>query len=392
MKSLAPIRRTRSREQGYALVLMMFFLALLVLTTVVAAPTVISNIQREKEKEMVWRGKQYTRAIRMFYLKNKRFPTSLDDLTKPKTGLRFMRQAYKDPMNPIDGSWRLIFINSSGQLVGSLNPQTQATFGMFPGVQQMAATQGAGLGAPVGSQTSSFGNSSFGNSSFGNSSFGSSSFGNSSSSFGNSNSSFGNSNSMFGNNNSMFGSNNSTFGTAPNGNNPNSNNSNTNGNPADPNATDPNAQNGSTDQMGTPQPLQMMDSSNTIGGNIIGVGSKVNKASFLWYKKAKNYQLFEFIWDPSKDMTGGGASQGIGTSVQNMNGTNSNGSNGTNATGPNGNNNGFGTNSFGGNSFGNNNSGFGNGFGNNSQNPQQQNPNMGNPDPNSNPPLQAPQN
>lgn len=74
--------------------------------------------------------------------------------------------------------------------------------------------------------------------------------------------------------------------------------------------------------MGTPQPLGMMDASNTIGGNIIGVGSKINKKSFLWYQKAKNYRQFEFIWDPSKDLTVGGASKGIGTPVQNPSGTN----------------------------------------------------------------------
>jgi len=59
-----------------------------------------------------------------------------------------------------------------------------------------------------------------------------------------------------------------------------------------------------------------------IGGNIIGVGSKINKASVIWYDKAKNYRLFEFIWDPSKDMTTGRASVGIGTPVQNVNGSN----------------------------------------------------------------------
>ena len=59
-----------------------------------------------------------------------------------------------------------------------------------------------------------------------------------------------------------------------------------------------------------------MDASNVVGGNIIGVGSKVNKNSFLWYKKAKNYKQFEFIWDPSQDMAFGAASRGIGTPIQ----------------------------------------------------------------------------
>jgi hypothetical protein len=353
MKRTARTRKTRHGEQGYALVLIVFFLALLALTTVVAAPTVISSIQREKEKEMVWRGRQYTRAIRMYYAKMKRFPTSLDDLTKPKTGLRFMRQAYKDPMNGTDGSWRLIYVGPNGQLIGSLNPANQA-FGMMQGIAGMGQT------GAFGSTAGSFGNSSFGNS--GNSSFGNSSSGNSS--FGSS--SFGNNNSSFGNTANANGLQGGAPGGAMNG----------AAGQAFGSTTDPNAQNGSTDQLGNPQPLAMMDSSNTIGGNIIGVGSKINKNSFMWYQKAKNYRQFEFIWDPSKDMGTGGASRGIGTPVQNLNGTNSNGTN-SNGMNPNGTGTGFGTNPA---------------QGNTGQNPSQQNPGFnGNPDPTSNPPLQAPQ-
>lgn len=39
-----------------------------------------------------------------------------------------------------------------------------------------------------------------------------------------------------------------------------------------------------------------------MGGNIIGVGSQVNKRSIIIYDKAKNYRLFEFVWNPSKDL------------------------------------------------------------------------------------------
>jgi type II secretory pathway pseudopilin PulG len=258
----AATRRGRRHQQGYALVMMMFFMALLVLSTVVAAPTVLSSVQREKEKEMVWRGHQYTRGIRMYYLKMHRFPTSLDDLTQPKTGLRFMRQAYKDPMNDKDGSWRLIYVGPNGQLIGSLNNQNLTNFGLPGGNPQ----------APAGiAQNASFGGSSFGTSSFGNSSAGNA----------------------------------NTAGTAANSTQA----------PGTPMPADPNAPNGGTDQSGQPQPLQNMDSSNTIGGNIIGVGSKIDKKSFLWYKKAKTYKLYEFIWDPSKDQGIGGASVGIGTQI-----------------------------------------------------------------------------
>jgi hypothetical protein len=43
------------------------------------------------------------------------------------------------------------------------------------------------------------------------------------------------------------------------------------------------------------------DAPTIIGGNIIGVGSKINKHSIKVYQKAKNYLVFEFVWDPAKD-------------------------------------------------------------------------------------------
>src|SRR5205814_4235210 len=51
----------------------------------------------------------------------------------------------------------------------------------------------------------------------------------------------------------------------------------------------------------TPSGLVSSDSP-LIGGNIIGVGSKINKRSVIIYDKAKNYLLFEFVWNPSKDL------------------------------------------------------------------------------------------
>ena len=67
---------THGAESGYALILIMFFLALLVLSLAAAAPTFLTNIQREKETEMIWRGKQYGRGLRLYYSKMKKYPTS----------------------------------------------------------------------------------------------------------------------------------------------------------------------------------------------------------------------------------------------------------------------------------------------------------------------------
>lgn len=296
----------------------MFLLALLVLSTVAAAPTVLSNIQREREAEMVWRGQQYTRAVRMYYMKLHRFPTALDDLTKPKTGIRFMRQAYKDPMNQVDGSWRLIYVGPNGQLIGSL---TNRILGVGVGAQF------AQPGAVPGVASSSF-------STGGNAGTGASGF-------------------------------NSSMQATSSASNPNQNNANPQGSATGTAMQDAsstaNADGQNPDVTDDPnQPHSIagpMDASNTIGGNIIGVGSKVNKKSFLWYEKAKNYKQFEFIWDPTQDVRIGGAPLGIGSPVQNINGTVAPGTTNTQSS-PGG----------------------------------IPNQNPVNPDPNQNPPLQAPPN
>jgi type II secretory pathway pseudopilin PulG len=333
MRHPRPIRRAQQSQSGYALLLIIFFLALLVISLAAAAPTVLSNIQREREAEMVWRGKQYTRGIRLYYLKLNRFPTSLDDLTKPKTGIRFMRQAYKDPMNQVDGSWRLIYVGPNGQLIGSLSDRSIGMNGMgaqggggLPGAGSSLLSSGSGSGL-TNTSTATLGSSGFGASQTTGISQG-------------------------GAVGTAMGNGSSTSSTSTPG-------------------------NGSFEDPGQPHSLGgMMDASNTIGGNIIGVGSKVDKKSFRVYEKAKNYKLFEFIWDPSKDTTAGRASVGIGSPVQNGNGTSPAGtspstspfSSGMNPTQSPSQNPGSGTN------------------------PSQGSNPAGNPDPNQTPPLQAPPN
>ncbi len=110
--------RVGREQQGYALLMMVFFVALMVLTVMTATPNILIDGRREKEEEMIWRGQQYARGVRLYYIKNRKFPTSLDDLVKPQPGTRFMRKAYKDPMNKQDGSWRLIYVGPVGQLIG----------------------------------------------------------------------------------------------------------------------------------------------------------------------------------------------------------------------------------------------------------------------------------
>src|SRR5277367_3622342 len=183
MRNRTSMTKARRRQGGYALLLVVFLTALLVVSTMSIGLRILTEGKREKEQEMIWRGQQYTRGIKLYYRKLGRFPTSLEDLTKPKVGtLRFMRQAYKDPMNKDDGSWRLIYVGPSGQLIGSLKPPESLQLAAGGGLGTSAA---AVAGASGGQSPSLPGASGFGSSSgsgFGSSN--SSGFGSSSSSGG----------------------------------------------------------------------------------------------------------------------------------------------------------------------------------------------------------------
>ena len=289
-----PVRR--GNQHGYAILLVLFFVTLMLLATISVAPNILTEGRREKEKEMIWRGKQYARGVKMYYRKTGKFPTSMDDLVKPKLGsLRFMRQAYKDPMNAKDGDWRLIYVGPTGQLIGSLKPaQTIQISGIAGGVGTVPGTPAAQLGAQSAGQSQGFGQG-FGQGLgqavgqvFGNTGA------NSSASAAN----------ALGQQNTPGQPN---AGAQPN----------TTGNPAA--GTDST----STDASGNPtsasdaanEALLASDPATVIGGNIIGVGSKINHSSIVVYDKAKNYKQFEFIWDPSKDaiVIGGAAGPQIGT-------------------------------------------------------------------------------
>ncbi len=248
MKARSQRTAAHHSERGYALLMVVFLVTLVLISAIAVAPSILTEGKREKEKEMVWRGKQYARGVKLYYRKMGRFPTSLDDLTKPKIGsLRFMRQAYKDPMNKEDGAWRLIYVGAAGQLIGSLKPpqNLQLPQAAAPGAP-LNPSGGLGAGAPPQPGTTLPGQA----------------------------------------------------GTQPAG-------SPTGGtNPPATSGTDSGT--GQNDPLANPPAGSGSDASTIIGGNIIGVGSKINKRSIMVYEKAKNYRLFEFIWDPSKDNMGVG--------------------------------------------------------------------------------------
>ncbi len=110
-RSPANPRPARRSQQGYLLLVILLLLALLMIALVAVAPRIAQQIRRDREEETVHRGTQYVRAIRLFYRKFGRYPTSLDELLSTNR-LRFLRKKYKDPLSP-NGEWRIIHLGEA---------------------------------------------------------------------------------------------------------------------------------------------------------------------------------------------------------------------------------------------------------------------------------------
>ncbi|MFZ3212510.1 MAG: type II secretion system protein [Terriglobales bacterium] len=141
----------RSRQQGYVLIVMLLFLAIMVIGLTAAAPAMATRVRREREIELIHRGKQYARAIRLFYRKFGRYPLRLEELENTNN-IRFLRRRYKDPMTP-SGAWRLIHYGEA-----QLNLPNGAP--LLPGATTPGSptTTGASGTSGVGSSSSAFAN------------------------------------------------------------------------------------------------------------------------------------------------------------------------------------------------------------------------------------------
>jgi type II secretory pathway pseudopilin PulG len=92
------------RRSGYVFIMLLFLLTVMAVGLMVAYPVWKTQIQREKEEELIFRGKQYVEAIRLYQLKNPgRFPKSFKELYEK----RFLRRLFPDPMVR-SGDWDII--------------------------------------------------------------------------------------------------------------------------------------------------------------------------------------------------------------------------------------------------------------------------------------------
>jgi type II secretory pathway pseudopilin PulG len=108
-KSLTSGRR--DSQKGYLLLSLMLLITIMLIMLAIEAPRIAQQIKREKEDELIFRGKEYATAIKRFYHKNGTYPLSLEQL-EDTNHLRFLRKRYKDPMTT-EGEWKLIHVGEA---------------------------------------------------------------------------------------------------------------------------------------------------------------------------------------------------------------------------------------------------------------------------------------
>jgi type II secretory pathway pseudopilin PulG len=286
----------RDSEDGFILLAVLFLVVLILIGLAVAAPKMARSIQRDRELELVHRGEQYKRAIKLYYAKFGAYPTSIDQLLNTND-VKFLRKRYKDPITGKD-DWRIIHFGEAkvppmglfGQPLGptgqpgagtgaatASNPATSSAFGNTPASTSynftpppnpFGSTPNAGgseppdAGGDAGSVTTP-----------------------------------GESSNAESTDESAGATGQAATTNAP-------------GSTATPFGTSSTGATGGTN-ITTGAPSSAFGASLGSGGPIVGVGIPSDKASLIEYKKQKQYNKWEFVYNPIEDqLTAGGLSSG----------------------------------------------------------------------------------
>lgn len=130
------VRDHRPAEDGYILLAVIFLMASIALALSVAAPVISRQIRRDRERETVERGKQYIRAIQLYYRKFHAYPPSIDALIETNN-IRFLRKRYADPMTGHD-DWQPVLFGQNKA------PTAMGFFGQSLGRTTLAGTGPSG--------------------------------------------------------------------------------------------------------------------------------------------------------------------------------------------------------------------------------------------------------
>jgi hypothetical protein len=90
--------RHAARERGFAMAALLVGMGVMAIAMSMLLPAWRTMAQREKEAELVFRGDQYARAIRLYQERRGAYPPDIDTLVRE----RFLRKKYKDPITNDD--------------------------------------------------------------------------------------------------------------------------------------------------------------------------------------------------------------------------------------------------------------------------------------------------
>jgi type II secretory pathway pseudopilin PulG len=258
-------------ESGYILLAVLFMVVLILIAMAVAAPRIAADIQRDREDELIHRGKQYTRAIKLYYKKFGRYPSSIDQLENTNN-IRFLRKRYVDPMTGKD-DWKIIHF-------GEAHVKAMGAFGQPIQNGGLSSTAGSSvLGGTPGLASNPLG--------------GSSPLGGT----------------------PPLGQTPST-GSTPTSTGTGSDSSGTSGTPGSTSPGGSTTPGGSTSPFGGSTGTSAFGGGQTFGGSpMVGVVSKSAKPSIKEYKKQTHYNEWEFVYDPTEDLLGAVGGTGSGTNL-----------------------------------------------------------------------------
>lgn len=219
-------------------------IATMIIFAAAIMPSITFQIKRDREEEMIHRGVQYSRAIRLYYRKFGRYPTKLEDL-ESTNNMRFLRKRYKDPVAGQD--FKLLHFGEA---------QLSMAGGGIPGVNPM---DNLGVSNANGAQSAPFGNGGFA----------------STSSFGGTNS--------FGLNSALGQSRQVT--AQP-----------TSSDSSEPSSPDAQSNDPGSSSSGTNSGGQL--SGQVIGGPIVGVVSSSKAVGIREFDHKRKYNEWQFVFDP----------------------------------------------------------------------------------------------
>ena len=92
------MERLRRDDRGFAMAALLVGMGIMAIAMSMLLPAWRTMAQREKEAELVFRGDQYARAIRLYQERRGAYPPDVDTLVRE----RFLRKKYKDPITDDD--------------------------------------------------------------------------------------------------------------------------------------------------------------------------------------------------------------------------------------------------------------------------------------------------